>query len=96
MLETWRWFDRNDSVSLKKVAQAGATGIVSSLNEFAVGEVWPLEEILSKKDFIESAGLRWSVVESLHVHSDIKTRTGNYRELIDNYKQSIKNIGSRE
>lgn len=93
MLETWRWFDRNDSVSLKKVAQAGATGIVSSLNEFAVGEVWPLEEILSKKDFIESAGLRWSVVESLHVHSDIKTRTGNYQELIDNYKQSIKNIG---
>ena len=93
MLETWRWFDEDDSVSLKEITEAGATGIVSSLNEFATGEVWPLEAIISRKDFIENASLKWSVVESLHVHNDIKTRSGNYQQLIDNYKQSIINLG---
>lgn len=93
MLETWRWFDQGDAVSLKEITEAGATGIVSSLNEFATGDVWPLEAIISRKDFIENAGLQWSVVESLHVHNDIKTRSGNYLRLIDNYKQSIINLG---
>ena len=93
MLETWRWFDQGDAVSLKEITEAGATGIVSSLNEFATGDVWPLEAIISRKDFIENAGLQWSVVESLHVHNDIKTRSGNYQRLIDNYKQSIINLG---
>lgn len=93
MLETWRWFDQGDAISLKEITEAGATGIVSSLNEFATGDVWPLEAIISRKDFIENAGLQWSVVESLHVHNDIKTRSGNYQRLIDNYKQSIINLG---
>ena len=93
MLETWRWFDEDDAVSLKEITEAGATGIVSSLNEFATGDVWPLEAIISRKDFIENASLEWSVVESLHVHNDIKTRSGNYQQLIDNYKQSIINLG---
>ena len=95
MLETWRWFDEDDAVSLKEITEAGATGIVSSLNEFATGDVWPLEAIISRKDFIENASLEWSVVESLHVHNDIKTRSGNYQQLIDNYKQSIINLGKR-
>jgi len=93
VLETWRWFDQGDAVSLKEITEAGATGIVSSLNEFAAGDVWPLEAIISRKDFIENASLKWSVVESLHVHNDIKTRSGNYQRLIDNYKQSIINLG---
>lgn len=93
MLETWRWFDQDDAVSLKEITEAGATDIVSSLNEFATGDVWPLEAIISRKDFIENASLKWSVVESLHVHNDIKTRSGNYQRLIDNYKQSIINLG---
>jgi len=93
VIETWRWFDQGDAVSLKEITEAGATGIVSSLNEYATGDVWPLEAIISRKDFIENAGLQWSVVESLHVHNDIKTRSGNYQRLIDNYKQSIINLG---
>ncbi|MDG1752648.1 MAG: mannonate dehydratase [Thalassotalea sp.] len=91
MLETWRWFDQKDPISLKKIAQAGAKGIVSSLNEIPTGEVWPLENLLSRKTMIEQAGLSWSVIESIPVHNDIKTRKGNYREYIENYKQSIIN-----
>lgn len=93
MIETWRWFDLNDPISLKKVAQAGAKGIVSSLNEIPTGQVWPLENLLARKESIENAGLAWTVVESIPVHNDIKTRKGNYQQLIENYKQSIINVG---
>lgn len=91
MLETWRWFDQNDPISLKKIAQAGAKGIVSSLNEIATGEAWPLENLLARKAIIEKAGLKWSVIESIPVHNDIKTRKGNFQTYIDNYKQSLIN-----
>jgi len=91
MIETWRWFGPSDSISLQKIRQAGATGIVSSLHEVKTGEVWPLEQIQQHKTLIENAGLQWTVIESIPVHNDIKTRSGNYQQLIENYKTSIIN-----
>ncbi|QJR80163.1 mannonate dehydratase [Alteromonas pelagimontana] len=93
MIETWRWFGPSDGISLEMIAQAGAVGVVSSLHEIPTGQAWPLDAIIERKTLIEESGLEWSVIESIPLHNDIKTRTGNYRQYIDNYKQSVENAG---
>ena len=94
MLETWRWFGPDDPVPLAHVRQAGARGVVTALHHMNRGEAWTADEIANRKALIQAAGLTWSVVESIAVAEPIKTRTGNFRQLIDNYRASIRAVGA--
>jgi len=93
MEKTWRWFGRKDKVTLDMLRQIGVEGVVTALHDIPIGEVWSVEDIRSLRDCIESFGLRWSVVESLPVSEEIKYAGPGRDRLIDNYIESLANLG---
>lgn len=94
MIETWRWFGHFDAITLPEIAQTGATGIVHALHEIPYGDVWPRDQIAARHSEIRAAGFDWSVVESLPIHEDIKTGTGDLSALFANYRQSLANLAA--
>ena len=92
MIESWRWFGPLDKIDLKEIYQTGSNSVVTALHDVPYGEIWPLSEIAKRKAMIESAGLTWSVVESLPVHEDIKLGRGNTSHLFNNYRKSLENL----
>ncbi|WP_394120968.1 mannonate dehydratase [Planococcus donghaensis] len=92
---TFRWYGRgNDSVQLEQIKQIpGTKGIVWALHQKPAGEVWTKEEIGSEVDYIKSHGFHADVVESVNVHESIKLGNKERDQYIENYKETIRNLG---
>ena len=94
MERTWRWFGKNDKITLAMLKQIGVEGIVTALHDVPLGEVWTREKIRDLREYIESYGMRWSVVESLPVVETIKYAGPDRDEQIEVYKQSLRNLAA--
>jgi mannonate dehydratase len=93
MLQAWRWFGPGDPVTLAHARQAGASGIVTALHHQYDGRAWTLDDILAHRKLVEDAGLKWSVCESIPMNDSLKLRTGRWRQYLDNWKDSLANLG---
>lgn len=95
MYMTLRWYGEDDPVTLENIRQIPKMkGIVSAIYDIPVGEVWPQERIANLKRKIEDAGLTLSVIESVPVHEDIKLGKNTRDQYIQNYAQTIRNLGA--
>ena len=94
MEEGFRWFGPGDPVPLSFIRQAGASSVFTSLHQIPYGEAWSREAIRERKQMVEDAGLRWTAVESVPVHEDIKTGRGDLKTLFENYNNSLRNLAA--
>ncbi|HNX05607.1 MAG TPA: mannonate dehydratase [Opitutales bacterium] len=92
--ECFRWYGPNDTVTLQDIVQCGCTGVYTSLHHIPYGEVWPREEIRKRLDQLAPYGLEWTAVESVPVSEAIRTRTGDYKRHLENYRQTLENLGA--
>jgi len=92
MQHTMRWFGPTDAIALQDIRQCGVSGIVTALHQIPVGEIWTIEAIQERQELIKAAGMEWTVIESLPVHEEIKRACGNFKQYIENYKISLRNI----
>ena len=94
MERTWRWFGKNDKITLAMLKEIGVEGIVTALHDVPLGEVWTREKIRDLREYIESYGMRWGVVESLPVTETIKYGGPDRDEQIEIYKESLRNLAA--
>lgn len=94
MRHTWRWFGPVDKVGVQDAAQAGAKGIVSALHHIPTGDVWPVDEIARRHEEIKAGGLVWDVVESVPVSESIKTQTGDWRQHVANWQETLRRLSA--
>ncbi|MDC0404356.1 mannonate dehydratase [Porticoccaceae bacterium] len=99
MRESWRWFGPNDPVTIDDIRQTGVTDIVTALHQVPTGEVWTKKAIQAHQALIEPceeglAPLRWSVVESIPVHEDIKLARAGRQHYIDSWITSMENLAA--
>lgn len=94
MKMSFRWYGQDDPVTLGNIRQIPhMKGIVTAIYDIPVGEAWPLERIERLKAEVAAVGMEISVIESVPVHEDIKLGKSTRDRYIENYKETIRNLG---
>ena len=93
-----RWYgSKFDTVTLKQIRQIpGVKGVITTLYDTAPGEVWSRERIRAMKEEVEAAGLHVAGIESVNVHDAIKTGVPEREQYIDNYIETLENLGKED
>ncbi|HVT38027.1 MAG TPA: mannonate dehydratase [Gemmatimonadaceae bacterium] len=95
MFLTFRWFGPSDAIPLARIRQIpGVEGIVSALHDVPVGTAWSRDALARLKAQIETAGLRFSVVESIPLHEDIKLGRPTRDRYIETYCETVRAMGA--
>ena len=91
---TFRWFGPRDPIPLSYIRQIPAVrGIVGALFDIPPGQPWPLDRIAKLRDEVERHDMSLAVIESIPIHEDIKLGRDIREHLIDNYCDSVRNMG---
>lgn len=95
MKTTFRWYGvGNDTVSLSHIRQIPSMhSVVWALHDLQAGEVWPVDRIEEVKKQAAEYKLGIDVVESVNIHESIKLGTPDREEYIENYKETLSNLG---
>jgi mannonate dehydratase len=95
MKMTFRWYGSdNDKITLEQIRQIpGIDGVVGALFDIPVGKVWPMDRILALKHQVEDYGLSMETIESVNVHEDIKLGLPSRDQYIQNYIDTLENLG---
>lgn len=94
MEESFRWYGPDDPVPLTHIRQTGASAVFTSLHAIPYGELWPRDTIRERKEMVERTGLKWTAVESVPVHEQIKTGKGDLSKLFENYRTTLVNLAA--
>lgn len=95
---TLRWYGSAfDTVTLEQIRQIpGVTGVITTLYDVPAGQVWTRERIRKMKEEVEAEGLHVAGIESVNVHDDIKAAGPNRDLYIENYIETLKNLGEED
>ncbi|MBR5648400.1 mannonate dehydratase [Pseudobutyrivibrio sp.] len=95
---TLRWYGKDfDTVTLEQIRQIpGVKGVITTLYDTKPGEVWSRERIKAMKAEVEAAGLHVAGIESVNIHEDIKLGKPSREQLIDNYIETLTNLGEED
>lgn len=95
---TLRWYGKEfDTVSLEQIRQIpGVKGVITTLYDSKPGEVWEIEKIRQLKKEVEDSGLKIAGIESVNIHEEIKIGGPNRDVYIDNYIETLENLGKED
>ena len=95
---TLRWYGTKfDTVKLWQIRQIpGVKGVITTLYDKQAGELWTQDEIKGLKADVEAESLKIAGIESVNVSDAIKTGSAKRDEHIQNYIDTLENLGKED